>query len=65
MDSGTAFEVGYAYATQTPVVVLQELGEPLNLMIGQALRYYTNDVNELAAYNFNRLPQNHYTGKTF
>ncbi len=65
MDSGTAFEVGYAFATKTPVVCLQELDEPLNLMIGQALRYYTKSVDELAKYDFNQLPANKYTGKTF
>lgn len=65
MDSGTAFEVGYAFATNTPVVCLQELDEPLNLMIGQALRYYTKSVDELASYDFNKLPANQYTGKTF
>lgn len=65
MDSGTAFEVGYANASQTPVVVLQELDEPLNLMIGQALRYYTKSVDEIATYDFNSLPAKKYTGKTF
>lgn len=65
MDSGTAFEVGYAFASQTPVVCLQELDEPLNLMIGQALRFYTKDVEELAQYDFNKLPHRAYTGKTF
>ena len=65
MDSGTAFEVGYAYSKHKPLIVLQELNAPLNLMIGQALHYYTKDVNDLATYDFSTLPANEYTGKTF
>ena len=65
MDSGTAFEVGYAFSSHTPVVCLQELDEPLNLMIGQALCFYTKDVEELATYDFDKLPTRPYTGKTF
>ena len=66
MDSGTAFEVGYAFNANKPIIVLQELvDEPLNLMIGQAAHYYTQNVNEISTYNFNQLPANEFTGKTF
>lgn len=65
MDSGTAFEVGYAFASHKPIIVLQELDEPLNLMIGQALRYYTKSVDDIASYDFDNLPRQSYTGKTF
>lgn len=65
MDSGTAFEVGYANASHKPIIVLQELDEPLNLMIGQALRYYTKSVDDITGYDFNALPSRPYTGKTF
>lgn len=65
MDSGTAFEVGYAAASHKPIIVLQELDEPLNLMIGQALHYYTKSVVQIASYDFKLLPQQAYTGKTF
>lgn len=66
MDSGTAFEVGYAYRSQTPIVVVQELtDEPVNLMIGQALQTYLTDPNEIATLDFNNLPTIPYEGKTF
>ncbi|MBM6753387.1 nucleoside 2-deoxyribosyltransferase [Lactobacillus alvi] len=66
MDSGTAFEVGYAYNANKPIIILQELtDEPLNLMIGQAAHYYTQNINEIETYDFNQLPANDFTGKTF
>lgn len=65
MDSGTAFEVGYAYSHQKPIVVVHELPEPLNLMIGQALQCYLTDGHAVADLDFNNLPHQPYTGKTF
>lgn len=65
MDSGTAFEVGYGFKAQKPLIVAQELDEPLNLMIGQAAHYYTQSIAELASYDFTKLPANQFTGKTF
>ncbi|WP_461239613.1 nucleoside 2-deoxyribosyltransferase [Paucilactobacillus sp. N302-9] len=65
MDSGTAFEVGYAFNQHKPIVLLQELDAPLNLMISQAATYYTKSIADVAQYNFDTLPENEYTGKTF
>ncbi len=65
VDSGTAFEVGYAYHSNKPLIIVQELDEPLNLMLGQALTYYTTSVDDLAALDFNHLPTQPFSGKTF
>ncbi|BAP85846.1 nucleoside 2-deoxyribosyltransferase [Paucilactobacillus hokkaidonensis JCM 18461] len=65
VDSGTAFEIGYAYNLKLPIILLQENDEPLNLMISQAGHYYTKSIAELANYDFNKLPAQAYTGKAF
>lgn len=65
VDSGTAFEVGYAYHSNKPIVIVQELDEPLNLMLGQALTHYTTSVADLATLDFTNLPNHPYSGQTF
>lgn len=65
IDSGTAFEIGYAYHSNKPIILLQELDEQLNLMISQATDYYTKSVKDIELYDFNLLPSNEYTGKAF
>lgn len=65
LDSGTAFEVGYAYHSNKPIILLQELDEQLNLMISQSGHYYTKSIEDLQNYDFNLLPANEYTGKAF
>lgn len=65
VDSGTAFEIGYAYKANKPIIILQELDEPLNLMLGQASHYYTKSIDELATYDFKQLPANQFNGQTF
>lgn len=65
LDSGTAFELGYAYHSNKPIILLQELDEQLNLMVSQSAHYYTTSIDELATYNFEQLPANEYTGKAF
>ena len=62
VDSGTAFEVGYAYHSNKPIVIVQELDEPLNLMLGQALTHYTTSVADLATLDFTNLPNHPYSG---
>ncbi len=62
-DSGTAWECGYAYGTNTPVVVVQ-LGEDSNLMIHEGC--HTNiTMDELKDYDFNMMPSKPYRGKMF
>lgn len=62
-DSGTAWECGYAYGTNTPVVVVH-LGESSNLMVHEGS--HTNiTIDELKTYDFNKMPYKPYEGKMF
>lgn len=62
-DSGTAWECGYAFGTNTPVVVVH-LGEESNLMIHEGC--HTNiTMDELAEYDFEMMPHKPYCGKMF
>ncbi len=60
-DSGTAWECGYAYGTNTPVVVVH-LGNDSNLMVHEGC--HTNITMEmLTDYDFNMMPTYPYEGK--
>lgn len=62
-DSGTAWECGYAFGTNTPVVVVH-LGGDSNLMIHEGC--HTNIILEdLKTYDFNKMPYKQYDGKMF
>lgn len=60
-DSGTAWECGYAYGTNTPVVVVQ-LGEDSNLMVHEGC-HSNITLEELKTYDFEMLPAKPYKGK--
>lgn len=62
-DSGTAWECGYAYGTNTPVVVVQ-LGEDSNLMVHEGC-HSNITLEELKTYDFEMLPAKPYEGKMF
>lgn len=62
-DSGTAWECGYAYGTNTPVVVVQ-LGEDSNLMVHEGC-HSNITLEELKTYDFEMLPAKLYKGKMF
>lgn len=62
-DSGTAWECGYAFGTNTPVLVVH-LGEDSNLMIHEG-SYSNISMDELSSYDFNLMPRLPYTGKMF
>ena len=62
-DSGTAWECGYAYGTNTPVVVVQ-LGEDSNLMVHEGC-HSNITLEELKTYDFEMLPAKPYKGKMF
>lgn len=62
-DSGTAWECGYAYGTNTPVVVVQ-LGEDSNLMVHEGC-HSNITLKELKTYDFEMLPTKPYKGKMF
>ncbi|MGD2330635.1 nucleoside 2-deoxyribosyltransferase [Bacillus subtilis] len=62
-DSGTAWELGYAYGTQKPVIVVH-VGEDSNLMVHEGAHANIR-LEELADYDFNSLPSSFYEGKMF
>lgn len=60
-DSGTAWEIGYAYATKKPVIVVNVTGETINLMIADSLHALITSYEELEQYDFNRLEKIEYS----
>ncbi|MGM9988653.1 MAG: nucleoside 2-deoxyribosyltransferase [Bacillaceae bacterium] len=63
MDSGTAWEMGYAYGTNKPVIVIH-VGENSNLMVHEGA-HANLTIEELKDYDFNMLPSKRYEGKMF
>lgn len=65
-DSGTMWEIGYAYGKGVPVVVFKENPEqPLNLMISDSLHSYIDGFKELEAYDLDQLKPSVYKGEVF
>lgn len=62
-DSGTAWECGYAYGTNTPVVVVH-LGDDSNLMIHEGCHSNIR-LDDLVTYDFEKMPSLPYNGKMF
>ena len=60
-DSGTTWEVGYAYAKGIPVVVVNLSNKELNLMISDSLHAYISSIEELEEYNFDKMEKKPYT----
>lgn len=65
-DTGTIWEMGYAYATHKPVVVLT-VGDtfeyPINLMPAQGAIHHLEN-NNLATFDFYEINKRFYVGKT-
>ena len=62
-DSGTAWECGYAFGTNKPVVVVH-LGDDSNLMVHEGC--HTNiTMEQLSDYDFDMMPTYPYKGKMF
>lgn len=59
-DSGTAWELGYAYATNKPVVLVNITGETINLMIADSLHALITSYEELKEYDFYKMPKKEY-----
>lgn len=57
MDSGTAWEIGYASANNIPVVVVNVEGDTINLMIADSLHAVITSYEELEAYDFEDMPK--------
>ncbi|KGP93230.1 nucleoside 2-deoxyribosyltransferase [Pontibacillus chungwhensis BH030062] len=62
-DSGTMWEMGFAYANRIPIIVYTEKDTVMNLMIAESGRAYVHSLEDLIAYDFNTLPSNTYNGK--
>lgn len=62
-DSGTAWECGYAYGTNTPVVVVH-LGDDSNLMVHEGC-HSNISLEDLSTYDFEKMPSLPYSGKMF
>lgn len=63
VDSGTAFEIGYAIAKGKPVIIVHENGGIVNLMISQSLTSYHVSAEDIADYNFLKMPKTPFTGE--
>lgn len=62
VDSGTAFEIGYAYATDKPVVLVHKKGGIVNLMLSESATAYITKVSDLLDYDFKEMPKSSYSG---
>lgn len=62
-DSGTAWELGYAYATDKPVILIH-VGENSNLMVHEG-SHANLTIDQLKEYDFETLPSSFYTGDMF
>jgi nucleoside 2-deoxyribosyltransferase len=62
-DSGTAWEMGYAYGTNKPLIVVH-VGDASNLMVHESA-HANLTIQELMEYDFKKLPSSFYTGKMF
>ncbi len=61
-DSGTAFELGYAFAFQKPIILIKEKTSVPNLMLIESLHAYLTKADDIASYDFHRMPSNRYEG---
>lgn len=62
-DSGTAWELGYAYGTNKPVIVVH-VGENSNLMVHESA-HANLTLDELKDYDFTKFESSFYTGEMF
>lgn len=63
VDSGTAWEMGYAYAKGKKTVIVHELGGIVNLMLSNGATAYLTSADQLETYAFNEMPEELYKGK--
>lgn len=65
VDSGTAWEIGYAHATGHPIILFKEKPGSVNLMLGKSLTAFLTKESQLAEYDFDQLPSIPYDGEMF
>jgi len=63
VDSGTAFEVGYAIAANKPVVLVHEKGDIVNLMLSQSCQAYLDNAEAITNYDFKTMPEIPFDGE--
>ena len=59
-DAGTMWEIGYAFAKGIPVVVFNNTGKTINLMIANSLHSLLTSYDELQEYDFDKLEKKPY-----
>lgn len=62
-DSGTAWELGYAYGTNKPIIVVH-VGNDSNLMVHEGA-HANITLSELEDYDFEKMPSSFYDGDMF
>lgn len=60
-DAGTMFEIGYSFAKEIPVILVNTTGETINLMIADSLHALITTEEELKEYDFDKLDRIEYT----
>lgn len=65
VDSGTAWELGYAFGTDKPVVLIHENGGVVNLMLSCSCKAYLTEAEAVKEYDFNEMPEKLYSGKVW
>ena len=59
-DAGTMWEIGYAFAKEIPVVLFNNTGKTINLMIADSLHSLLTSYDELQEYDFDKLEKKPY-----
>ena len=59
-DAGTMWEIGYAFAKGIPVVLFNNTGKTINLMIADSLHSLLTSYDELQEYDFDKLEKKLY-----
>lgn len=65
VDSGTAYEIGFAVAHKKPVILFHQNEHPVNIMLCHTAHYYCKKFEDLINYDFVNRPANKYEGKIF
>jgi nucleoside 2-deoxyribosyltransferase len=64
-DSGTVWEMGVAAAEDIPLIIFNEKGANVNLMIADSLHAYIDSFESMELYDFEQLPRITYNGEVF
>lgn len=59
-DAGTMWEIGYAYAKNKPVILVNTTGETINLMVADSIHALVTSYKGLENYDFNKMEKKPY-----